>query len=50
MMLSLLVKLLLPSSGTHIRVLVFIDSMEIKGLVVDEELGAGNINSADANW
>lgn len=44
------VKVLLPSSGTHIRVLVFIDSMEIEGLVVYEELGAGNIDSADANW
>lgn len=39
-----------PSSGTHIRVLVFIDSVEIEGLVVDEELGAGNADCADANW
>lgn len=41
---------LLPSSGTHIRVLMFIDSMEVEGLVVDEELGAGNVDHADANW
>lgn len=48
-MLSLLVNVLPSSSGTHIRVLVFIDSMEIEGLVVDEELCAGNVDRADAN-
>lgn len=41
---------LLPSGGTHIRVLMFVDSMKIKGLVVDEELGLGDGNSPDANW
>lgn len=41
---------LLPSSGTHISVLVFIDPMEIEGLVVDEELGAGNVDCTDADW
>ena len=45
-----LVKDLLPSSGTHVRILMFIDSMEVEGLVVDEELGAGHVNSADADW
>lgn len=29
---------------------MFIDTVEIEGLVVDEELGAGDIHSADANW
>lgn len=29
---------------------MFIDSMEIEGLVVDEELGAANADCADANW
>lgn len=28
---------------------MFIDTMEIEGLVVDEELGSGNINSADSH-
>lgn len=43
-------KALLPSAGTHISVLVFIDSMEVERLVVDEKLGAGNVDSADSNW
>lgn len=46
---SLLVTVLLPSGGTHIRVLVFVHSMKIERLVVDEELGAGNVDCADAN-
>lgn len=47
---SLWVNVLLPSGGTHISVLVFIDSMEIERLVVDEKLGAGNVDCADSNW
>lgn len=43
-------KVLLPFTGTHISVLVFIDSMEIERLVVDEKLGAGNVDCADSNW
>lgn len=39
-----------PSSGTHICVLVFVDSVEVEGLVVDEELRAGDIDGADADW
>lgn len=39
-----------PSSGTHIRVLMFINTMEIKRLVVNEELGLGNVDCADADW
>lgn len=29
---------------------MFIDSMEIEGLLVDEELCAGNTDGADADW
>lgn len=47
---GLLVKVLLPTTGTHIRVLVFIYSVEVEGLFVDEELGAGNVDRADADW
>ena len=47
---SMLNESLPPSGGTHIRVLMFIDSMEVEGLVVDEELSAGNFDSANANW
>ena len=47
---SMLNESLPPSGGTHIRVLVFIDSMEIEGLVVDEELRAGDVDCADADW
>lgn len=50
LLLGLLEKLLAPPSGTHISVLVFIDSMEIERLVVDKELGAGHINSANTDW
>lgn len=44
------VKVLLPSSGTHVRVLVLIHPMEIEGLVVNEELGAADVDCADADW
>lgn len=41
---------MLPSSGTHIRVLMFVDSVEVEGLVVDEKLCAGYIDGADPDW
>lgn len=39
-----------PSRGTYVRVLMLIDPMEIKWLVVNEELGVGNVYCADTNW
>lgn len=33
----------------YIRVLVLVDSMEVEWLVVDEELGGGDLHCADAN-
>lgn len=35
---------------THVIVLVFVDSVEIKGLLVDEKLGAANVDGADSHW
>lgn len=35
--------------STHISVLMFVDSMEIEGFVVDEELCVGDLHSADAH-
>lgn len=29
---------------------MLVDSVEVKGLVVDEELAFGNIDLADADW
>lgn len=43
-------KVLLPSSGTHIRVLMFVDSVEVERFVVDEKLGAGYTDCADSDW
>lgn len=39
-----------PSSGTHIRVLMFVDSVEVERLLVDEKLGAGYVDRADPDW
>lgn len=40
---------MLPSAGAHIGVLVLVHPMEVKGFVVDEELGVGDLDCADAN-
>lgn len=50
MLLESLNEVLLPSADTHIRVLMFIDSVEVERLVVDEKLAAGNVDCADSNW
>lgn len=41
---------MLPSSGTHIRVLMLVDSVEVERFVVDEKLCAGYSDRADPNW
>lgn len=40
---------MLPSGGTHICILVFVDSMEVEGLVVDEELCTGDFDGANTH-
>lgn len=42
-------KVLLPSS-THIRVLMFVDSVEVERFVVDEKLCAGYTDRANPYW
>ena len=36
-----------PLVATHVRVLVLVDAVEVEGLVVDEELRAGDFHRAD---
>lgn len=43
-------KVLPPSSGTHVWVLMLVDSMEVERLVVDKKLRAGHVDCADADW
>lgn len=40
---------LLPSGGTHICILVLIDSLEIEGLIVDEELCTGDCDGTNSH-
>lgn len=42
-------EVLLPSGGTHICVLVFVDSVEVEGLVIDEEFCAGDVDGANTH-
>lgn len=36
-------------ASTHIIILVFVYAVEIKGFLVDEKLGAANVDGADSH-
>lgn len=40
---------LLPSGDTHICILVFVDSLEVEGLIVDEELCTRDVDGANTH-
>lgn len=42
-------EVLLPSGGTHICVLVFVDSVEVEGLVIDEEFCTGDADGTNTH-